>query len=278
MKMKKIYLIASIFIFGCSDKKNADLNDYELNGKVKLLVENSFEAEEKFGEIIKGKNLYSYESRNHTIIFNKLGKISQEKNTISAHKIEYIYDDNNNLELKNSYDINKKLICQEIFKYDINGNCIEISNYKNLKINRLEKIKYDNFNNPIEENAYDISGKLTYKCKKEFKDNNLIKKMTYLEDGNLYSVLKYKYDKNGNETESIWYNSLGEIEEKINNKYDSNNLLIEKTSLNSWSEGQMYKWQFTYKFDKNKNWVQKIVIRDNNPILMSLEERRIEYY
>ena len=79
MKMKKIYLIASIFIFGCSDKKNADLNDYELNGKVKLLVENSFEAEEKFGEIKKGKNLNDYGCRDYTVIFNKLGKKIQEK-------------------------------------------------------------------------------------------------------------------------------------------------------------------------------------------------------
>lgn len=276
--MKKIYLITSLLIFGCSDKKNTDFDDYQLNGKVKLFVENSYEPEVKFGEIMKGKIMDSYYYKNNTVIFDKLGKKIEEKNSYAGHKIKYIYDSKGNLELKNTYDIYRKLTHQKNYKYDINGNCIETSNYENLKMTELKKIKYDKISNPIEENFYGISGKLTQKCKKEFKGNNLIKQITYTGNGDLYSVLEYKYDETGNETESIWYDALGAIQEKINYKYDSNNLVIEKISLNSWSDGRIYKWRFTYKLDENKNWVQKIVFRDDTPTPDVLVERNIIYY
>ncbi len=276
--MKKIYLIASIFIFGCSDKKNTDLYSYELKGKVKLIVENSFEPEVKFGEIKKGKNLNGYGCRDYTLIFNKLGKKIQEKNTCFAHQIEYIYDDNNNLELKNSFDINKKLIFQEMFKYDINANCIETSYYKNHKLVGLKKFNYDKNKNLIEENKYDAYGKLDEKTKNVYKDNNLIKAMTYTGNGDLNYYIENIYDENKNLTETMMYLGNGSIQEKNSYKYDENNYIIERIQLRNYLDNSIVKWRFIYKFDKNKNWIQKIVFHDDSTIPGQLEERRIEYY
>ena len=273
--MKKSYLILLLIIFGFTNKskKKTDFEDLKLNGNVKSIIENTYKAEEKFGEISKGEKLITLiDTENHTIIFNEQGNIVEEKNHLIYYKIQQIYDNQNNKEIVNTYDKNNKLTSQTKYKYDSNGNFIEYNQYYEGKLVHKGKFKYDDEEKPIEHNFYDQTGKLQSKRKNIYKNKEIVDSKDYDGDGNLEFQTVFEYDSNGNETKMTNFNSLGDINQKIMYKYNSENIVIESIDLyNNISKKEKYK----YIFDSNKNWIQKIVFEDEIP--MKIIERNIQY-
>jgi len=80
----------------CSSQKDeTDWAKYNLSGKLKSIIENSYEAEEKFGEIVKGESGSPY-WENGQITFNENGNII-ESNTYDSdgslgREVTYEYD------------------------------------------------------------------------------------------------------------------------------------------------------------------------------------------
>jgi len=146
---------------------------------------------------------------------------------------------------------------EEVIYYDANDNVTEVIRLPKNDILR-ERIKI--YKNPNGfEDKYDDKG-------------NIIE-TTYSDDnGNVLTKSYYKYNDKGYRIEHI-YNSIN-VEPRYRRfvfEYDkkgNNDMVKEK------SDKTVMKYR--YKYDDNKNWIEKITISENKPLMIS--ERTIEYY
>ena len=138
--------------------------------------------------------------------------------------------------------------------------------------------------------------KYRYETFKEYDDNgNSIEQNRYNSDGELDEKWTSKYDDKGNEIKSNLYNSDGELEDKYTFEYDYKGNMIEmnwsrgtltfeyddKGNINEEnyynSDGELKdKKTYEYQFDDNKNWIKKIIVKDDKATFII--EREIEYY
>ena len=194
--MKKIILIlfVSITFYSC-DKKNS-LSELNLKGNVESVVESTYEAEEKFGDIEKDEFEYSFKQE-----FNEDG-----------NKFEETW-----------YDEEGELTSKWKFEYDDDGNQIEETQYKEEgELAARWKYKYDDDGNLVEETWYYEEGELPDKYEYKYDDdgNDIEMKLTYyIRDKKTTVIFTYEYeeyDKKGNWTKKIIYrdDEPYEIEER----------------------------------------------------------------
>jgi len=316
--MKKLILLLFIpLVFGCDivkkleDKKN-DLDEFNLNGKVKSLKETTYSAVEKFGEPVKdelvqaehdtlteryfNKDGFMTERNLYYYYFGELRSVNKYKYDEFGNKIElntydkggellskskYEYNDDGNLNEESYYDEDGELMYEIISMYDDKGNKIEdITWDKDGQIQLGTEYKYDDDGNMIEKNNYYrrlAPPRLSSNYKFEYDDKgNQIELAVYYKnhpEDNIFQ--KFRYDDKGNRIEKNSYNLVGELEEKKKYKYDDAGNLIESNSYDK--DGQSRRvTEYKYEFDNNKNWFKIIVYVDG--IATEITEREIEYY
>ena len=115
-------------VIGQTNTIKNDLKDLNLNGKVSTLVETSYYAKDKDGEIKKvsglNENSYSFNEKGNEIIVKTYGS---DLNLI--YKTLYKYDDKGNKILNNSFNSGDTLLEKAFYKYDDKGNITEMSRY-----------------------------------------------------------------------------------------------------------------------------------------------------
>ena len=286
--MKKLLLLSALLIFACnSDKgKKNDLNRLNLNGKVSWTKEISYKAIYKFGELVEGDegwripDIYppppSYDIYRH---FNEQGKIVQR--TLSqggdtAYIYFFEYNDKSDIIVEDQFDVTNedvKLLTKKIFKYDDDGNLSEERVYDGNGEDLLVKIEYNydgNRNLTEIEYYYPPSGDFTSIKGKFDESGNLIESRYYDKDGELNG--KYKYDKDGNLSEERNYDQDGELSSKTKYKYDNKGNMSSKIFISDYESKVTYK----YEFDKNDNWIKKIIYEEGKPTF--IVNREINYY
>ena len=134
---------------------------------------------------------------------------------------------------------------------------------------------YNEKGNKIEENYYNSNGSLIYKNTYKYDEKgNIIEENYYNSNGRLYSKTTYKYDEKGNMIEDNFYDSDdGSLIYKNTYKYDEKGNIIEENHYDS--NGRLDS-KYTYEYDKNNNWTQRIEYK--NTIPHRITERIIEYY
>ena len=236
--MKKLILILLCLpmIFSCRDEKNKienDLSKENIIGNPKEIKEYHYSAKELFGEAQKEKLLHE-----NILRFNSEGNITEFIRNNSQSYKTYYNEITKQKEKTHIYD-GEELVGLEKYKYDENGNQIEESSYSNGKLVDLKKYKYDENGNQIEKSSYS-DGELDRRSFKYKYDKNgiQIEKGSYFE-GKLERFYKYKYDENGNKIETNKFYSDGELGYSKKNKYS---------------------------YFKNKNWIKYIEYNEqNNP-------------
>jgi hypothetical protein len=185
-------VIASTFsISGCENKN--DINEWtkdNLRGEVKSIIEISYEAAQRFGNIEKGDAIY-------------LGKKS------------WVYNDNGNL-IEEALYYSDDVYSLSTFKYDDSGNQVEKVKYE-LDGSLIAKwvYQYDSRGNRIEINLYHPDGSLEYRYISKFDDRgNEVEQFQYGLDGSLSPRYSFDYDTKGNVTEEKVYNPDGSIQQK----------------------------------------------------------------
>ena len=101
-------------------------------------------------------------------------------------------------------------------------------------------------------------GDLDYKYEYKYdKDGNITETSSYDKDGKLrlYSSNKYKYDKDGNMTEEASCNKDGELRNKTKYKYDEEGNLTEEDLYNK--DGELRN-KTKYKYDEDGNLIEDI--------------------
>lgn len=305
-KVNKILLLFTVFSFLLFSNfsqwqippKN-DLEDLELIGKVKSLIQNKYELSLKSGELIKGEIINDNDSNIH-LVFDEFGNKTQEISRNSKYsngfeKYTYEYDSKGNKIKKKfytpdgnlntiysyKYDDNNNIIEESIsfpnghlgnkytYKYDKNGNLIEYKNHLGNTFNRVTIFLYDENGNLIEETLNDPDGNLINKWTKEYDEKGkLIKSVYYYSSGKIDNKKVYKYDTNNNLTEEIITDSNNNVLGEEYHKYDENGRKIE-VKMNLPSYGGMKVKSF-YKYDDKGNLIEQI---DNTS--MGFEKKKI---
>jgi len=288
MKTRLVGILVSFIVLNsCStvDRKDNDLKKMDIYGKVKSIRVFSYEAVNKFGEILKGKRkIINSFSKDQNILFNEVGNQIEmdEYNSDGSlyRKYIYKYDDKRNRIEENIYKSDGSLSRKITFKYDYKGNQFE-EKWCNSDGSLYEKRnnKYDKKGNQIEQKLYNSDGNFVSKNNSKFDGKgNRIEWNLYNPDGSLFSKNTSKYDDKGNNIEFNSYLSdenFSKGDEKITYKYNDKGNPIEMIVYNS--DGRLdIKRTYEYEYDNESNWILQIIFDDKIP--QYILEREIEYY
>ena len=200
----------------------------------------------------------------------------------------------------------KRMIAKSVFKYDDNGNRIELTNYKpDGKIGSTVKSTYDESGKLIREQNILADGTvdMTSEIRTDAKGNRIEQKNTragstsplfnfthyfkYDEKGQLvertalrangsvFFKYNFSYDNNGNKTEWVQAGSDSTVVGKVIYKYDDKNNLIEEVTYGKGSNPTAV-YTYTYEFDKNGNWRRQTKLENGKAI--EIRERNISYH
>ncbi len=139
---------------------------------------------------------------------------------------KFVYADDNLVE-NSIYNDDSKLIFQKLFKYDEKANETEYKSndlIENIIITKIHS--YDEENRITETLTYNGKDQLTEKLLYEYNTGG---KPVQIIDETAFkkNTIKFSYDNRGNLICQEEYNRNNELINKINRKYDENNLLLE---------------------------------------------------
>lgn len=265
LHIKAFLIVLFISTSSCSlNKKDNDWAEENLRGKVKSLSEISYKAVEKFGEIKTGnRERDSWSENDRLIIFDQKGNKIEENIYASdgnlRKKYTFEYDNLGNLSKKNRYNFDGSLYEKHTYEYDDKGNLVIDNSYwsdGSLKIKLT--YKYDNIGNVIKEQKYRSDGTLLKKYRYQYDNKgNLVKKNRHESDGIIIIrpsqttiwMWTYKYDDKGNIIEVKEYDSVGNLDNVKN---------------------------FKYEYDSKGNWVKRIDFINEKPKYILIREHK--YY
>lgn len=199
----------------------------------------------------------------------------------------------------------KKVTSKNVFKYDANGNRVELSNYKadgklmstirstydangviikeetllgNGNIDLVSTIKTDAKGNRIEQQDVRPMGNIIFNYKYYYKydeKGQQVERIAYRGNGSFLFKYTFKFDDNGNRTEWVQQRSDSAVIGRVVYKYNEKNNLIEQTEYDG-NGGVKAIYTFTYDLDKKGNWIRQKKMQDGK--LVAVKEREIEYY
>lgn len=275
-----LLIATAILQFGCNKQTQTDLSNYGYKGKVESVKIETFDVQEKFGEIsIIGYQMFG---ENKKYIFSVDGNLTEETK----------FESNGSISWKKVYSLDKQNKKSAWDMYNNNGN-LEAKSISDLdeSFNDVKTVRYNAHGNPIVTFTHEYDHK-----------NRLISAVTLMPDADTKSVInyiynsqdqlieqnhfkdeiyemgyKYIYDNNGNLIEEIFYGSNeqktkeegdttfkeyndknqllvsfkkypdGNIKLKESFIYDATNILIESIWYNNqWRDDVEFEW-FTEK-------------------------------
>ncbi len=248
MKIKYILFFTCLFTSGILFAQKTDHQKLNLRGQVKSIRESSYPAKENKGEIQLGEMSHYYINT-----FNEKGNKAEDiqfkPDGTPMKKYVYQYDTLGRRSVRLQYDSASNLVRKITYTYNADGLCTEDNSFD--PTNRLEKkytYTYDRKGNCIEDKSFTP-------------DNVLQKKNTYV------------YDSDGKLISMNSYNGKGDLEKEVTYRYDyQNNIIDEEVNL---SVGGNPVYNYHYVYDKQGNWIKKVTMKDQVPVLIL--ERIIRY-
>lgn len=201
----------------------------------------------------------------------------------------------------------KKFSLKNMFKYDENGNRLELTNYKpDGSVNSIVRTAYDSSGKVVSEETILADGTIDTKSvvktdengnrveqndiKQKSKGNNnfnrkylyrydakahMLEWLAYQGNGNFFFKYNFTYDPNGNRTEWLQLTQTNALIGKVEYKYDDKNNIIGENKYKG--DGTLTESStFTYEFDKKGNWVRQEKIQ--NGAVVEVRERVYKYY
>lgn len=266
--MKKYYilLLSLLFLMSCSSNSVVEnsFSSYELNQKVKSVSVLIYEAESKFGEIVKGDLAYNpWETYNAS--FNKDGFITELTN----------FDDDGDIYSKHIYTYNDNSLLTQLADYDEDGRLEKKQKYSydGKKLSSL--IIYDKDGSETSRFEYEYDGariiegrcfegkNLSSRFENEYHTGKILAKQTSFDaDGNV--IYEVQYDKKGRFIKQKSENISVEIEY---NEYGLRSSIKINDDIT----------YFEYEYDKKKNWIKRISYEGEAKEPDEISERVINY-
>jgi len=288
----------------------------------------------EFGEKIKGAVVFhNYYGKNGRMIghehldvnnkvVSKLERKFNEKNEVveliefdskrrRMDTVKYFYSYENGM-VKQLTKKSKSKVENHFFKYDSRGNkiaeLIEKPSRKDYSLSSREPSKNDTIRNFYDYNKKNNLIKRRVVRPKGYADiydfdgkGNLINQQTIDSTGNPIWGVTNKFDKRGNEIESIFFYDA-KLGSKSYSKYNKKNQNIENLEVGpdgimdskeifeynlqgDWIKAEFYSYRpkrtprkrrWLYKYDDKNNWIEKTYILNGEPQFIT--ERQIDYY
>jgi PBP1b-binding outer membrane lipoprotein LpoB len=202
-------------------------------------------------------------------------------------------------------DGSKKMVSKNVFKYDANGNMVELSNYKadgkvtstirstyeasgklikeetilgDGTVDLVSAIKTDAKGNKIEQEDVRPMGNIIFNYKYYYKydeKGQLTERIAYRGNGTFLFKYVFKYDDNGNRIEWIQQGQDSSVVGKVIYKYNEKNNLAEQTEYKG--DGSVKAiYTYSYEFDKKGNWLRRKKMQDGK--VVEIKERDVKYY
>lgn len=279
-----------------SKKIKNDLEERNLKGNVKIVIERAYEVFEKFGESeykLQGTYEYHFDKNGNLTLIDENYTQVFNREAVKYETFTYKYDKNGNILEKNEYNSNGYLNTKIKNKYDEIGNMIQSSFYNsNGELEQTYTFQYDKKGNEIRNilSIKNLSPNLVNKCKYKYdKKGNILEKEAYNEFrtvsystgedgiGSNTTITIYKYDKNGNmiekkeDGETFIYNKNGDIDYRKPNS-PLYTIEAQNNAYNTSIDESGSKDKYEYKYDSKGNWINKKM--NNNRMI----ERKITYY
>ena len=216
---------------------------------------NKFGRKIEFGEFsLNSKQIYTY-------IYNKQGL------KIKENFVSYDFGDTSYYKATFTYDSTGKLVREKSDEHDDEGDSEPITKYKYDKDGNLIEINYVNghYFSSTTQYRYDKFG-VTYVVLTEVDENNSRRK----------SIKRYKHDKLGNVSALIYSDSASETY-----NYDKFGNLLE-TKVCHGNDGCVTTETYQYEYDEHNNWTKLTNFKQRNKgdslKLACIVIREIEYY
>ena len=315
MKKAYLFSLFLFLIFGyIPSTAQIIISELSLIGNVKSVKETSFEAISVSGKISKGDKKREIEGDfDYSILFQENGlKIREDlfltkdnesyKLTLNYNEEGFLiqriwYNLDGSINQKWNYTLNEKgnpVIAEnqtinksskKHYTYDKRGNITEFSSYTSSDslINK-ETYTYNYLDLITEKNRFDSQKKLIYKLVFKYdKKGNKTESLRYLTNAKfLFEKFEYKYNQKNQKTEEFCYNTSKKLAYKKVFKYNQKGLIkkIEKhQNINEYNTSELKLIEtktYKYYFDKQENWIKKIVFLNEEPTFIF--EREIEYF
>jgi YD repeat-containing protein len=192
------------------------------------------------------------------------------------HKMER---DNENRIIRKQIIQSDSILGTYTYTYDQNGNMVEEKDYRKSDIpEELINRTFDENNILQKEEIITYLGKDTLTSQNLFyynKTGDLIKTKMKVENDSIYTEVINKYYDNGNLRETQNIPTGNKNSHIITQRYNKNGDGIEYSRKTK--DGEISDiWIFNYKYDSNKNWVEKSIFKNNKPL--RIVKRKIKYY
>jgi len=274
MKCPNLYaflLLAVISFSSCSD--NADeKNSSTTNESVSNIPTNLSTAEQKRSDIavqgLKGK----VEVMSESILRSEGSKKTNSKNVFK-------YDANGNMLELSTYKADGKLNSTIRSTYDATGKLIkEETLLGDGKVDLVSAIKTDEKGNKIEQEDVRPKGNIIFNYKYYYKydeKGQQTERIAYRGNGTFLFKYTFKYDDNGNKTEWLQQGQDSAVVGKVIYKYNEKNNLTEQTEYGG-NGSAIAMYTYSYEFDKKNNWTRQKKMQDGK--VVEIKEREIKYY
>jgi len=268
-----LFLLASCS--STTEKNSLAFNN--LIGPVKSVTKKAYNAEEKFGEVVKKDAVIGYFSTGvsyeNPIIYMEfddngyvVSRKEYEQEGVLFRSIECVWE--NNRLVEQSFYSNDSLTCKIVMEKGDNNLNKGFVNYDgNGHKNSYGEFVVDKDGNEIENKSYDSDGKMTYRIVSDWKNGLLQKQMNYSE----YSCTCTENTYKGKQlVSSIMYDS------------DQGDTIVflynEHKDIVSTASGGKYPYigTYDYMYDEHDNWIKRTSY--NNGEVEYIEEREIIYY
>jgi len=290
ISIKILFLILShTLLVGFSKGYKTHLQKLGLKGKVKEVVNSTYEVETNSGEINKDERV------NYIFSNGPFDILTGNGNS------KLIFNENGSMLECKIYKIDGSLHYKVIYSYDKKGYLMEENLYDSIgEVKYKSKLKNHTIKNPYLSElveTYDSKGKLIITEEREFDDsgniiesrttyietdgdkNSRISKMEYNSNKNLIReekisvdrVIEYSYNEKDLLKSVAMYDSNMRIKDYGYKRYeynDNGDIVEIETSIN--------KKNYQYDYDENGNWIKRIQFDKGIPSFLT--EREIEYY
>jgi hypothetical protein len=158
MKSSFLFLGLTILFYSCSTKQKNSLKEWNLNGNVESVVNQSYEGKYENGKIIQGDKGYS---DNYKVNFDKEGFIVERINLSSdggnRDKSTFTFKDNKISEIKN-YNSSNTLETHDFYEYKSGLLSKVVSKDGNGLVKNTYDLKKNNKEQNIEGTRFDENG------------------------------------------------------------------------------------------------------------------------
>lgn len=281
-----VYALLVLLALGCnrSKKRDNDLKEMGLYGKVRSVQVKKFKAYQKFGEPVKGEQT----DEEVRITFNKKGNKTEKCHYTPEGELHsmhtYTYDDAHRL-IEEKAEYPEGSIRYEYY-YDEDGHLVKMLEYDERGAFSIKhKYRYDKDGHRAEENIYKADDGF-HMGKKVFfydRDGRREKELNFLNDSEKEYIEKsFKYSVKGHVIEVLRthvqekrYESMRTWISKVKYTYNDKG---HKTDKRIWRDDEHveHHYTFTYSYDQQGNWIVKKTMKVDVPV--SIQERKISYH